>query len=215
MLIWRRLAILGFLTAFGLGAMVATGAAATEGAGPTTAKAEELVRSLGFEAINVLSNKSLTSTDREKEFRRLFVKGFDVDRIGQFTLGRFWRMATDAEKTDYRELFRDYVVRTYLIRFNLYSGETLKISKSRPVKEGEMIVESVIERPSGKPPVRVDWIVVNNGTEDKIIDVVVQGVSMSIPHRQEFAAVIQNGGGQVAALLSALRQRTQSADQGG
>jgi phospholipid transport system substrate-binding protein len=195
--------------------MVVTGAVAAEGPGPATANAEELVRSLGFEAINVLSNKSLTPADREKEFRRLFVKGFAVDRIGQFTLGRYWRTATDAEKIDYRELFRDYVVRTYLIRFNLYSGETLKISNSRPVKEGEMVVESVIERPSGKPPVRVDWIVVNTDGEDKIVDVVVQGVSMSITHRQEFAAVIQNGGGQVAALLSALRQRTQSADQGG
>lgn len=211
---WRRRILFALVAALSLGTLSMTSAQSAESpaAKTTIASAEELVRSLGFEAINVLSNKALTMADREKEFRRLFIKGFDVDRIGQFTLGRFWRTASDTEKTEYRELFRDYVVRTYLVRFNLYSGETLKIINSRPVKDGEVVVESIIERPSGNPPVRVDWILSPSGSEQKIIDVVVQGVSMSITHRQEFSSVIQNGGGQVEALLSALRQRLTAAN---
>ena len=42
----------------------------------------------------------------------------------------------------------------------------------------------------------------------KIIDVVVEGISMAITQRSEFSAVIQRGGGRVADLLTQLRKRT-------
>ena len=42
----------------------------------------------------------------------------------------------------------------------------------------------------------------------KIIDVVVEGISMAITPRSEFASVIQRGGGAFGSLLTQLRKRT-------
>jgi phospholipid transport system substrate-binding protein len=184
-------------------------AGAAEGA---TNKAEEFVQSLGFEAINVLADASMTQDAREQEFRRLYMKGFDVDRIGRFILGRFWRVASEQELAEYRVLFRDYMVRIYLSRFKTYSGETLKIRDSRPADDNAVVVRSVIERPSGQPPVRVDWILAQSSDDYRIVDVYVEGVSMSLTHRQEFASVIQNGGGRISALLDAMRHRLQTSN---
>ena len=47
-----------------------------------------------------------------------------------------------------------------------------------------------------------------SGDSYKIADVTVEGVSMALTERQEFAAVIQRGGGQVDALLKLLREKT-------
>lgn len=41
----------------------------------------------------------------------------------------------------------------------------------------------------------------------KIRDVLVEGISMSVTHRDEFAAVIRNAGGNVEGLLNALRSK--------
>jgi phospholipid transport system substrate-binding protein len=122
-------------------------------------------------------------------------------------LGRFWRQATDQQKAEFRKLFEDYVVKSYANRLSQYSGETLSIKETRPSEEGEVLVTSQIDRPNG-PPVRIDWRCRAEGENYKIIDVVVEGISMAITQRQEFASVIQNSGGNVQALIDQLRAKT-------
>jgi phospholipid transport system substrate-binding protein len=78
--------------------------------------------------------------------------------------------------------------------------KTLKILGSRPEGETDALVSTQLIRPDA-PPVAVDWRVRQRGSQDKVIDVAVEGVSMSVTQRQEFASVIQRGGGQIEALL--------------
>jgi len=42
----------------------------------------------------------------------------------------------------------------------------------------------------------------------KIVDVLVEGVSMAITQRDEFSAIISQNGGKVDGLLAALRKKT-------
>jgi phospholipid transport system substrate-binding protein len=49
---------------------------------------------------------------------------------------------------------------------------------------------------------------VKKGDDWKISDVIVEGVSMAVTQRQEFASVIQRGGNQLEALLQTLREKT-------
>jgi phospholipid transport system substrate-binding protein len=46
-----------------------------------------------------------------------------------------------------------------------------------------------------------------NGETLKVVDVIAEGISMLITQRDEFAAVIQNSGGKVDALIDRLRRR--------
>ena len=69
------------------------------------------------------------------------------------------------------------------------------------------LVHSEIVDPSGKPPVRVDWRLLKPKDEFKIIDVVIEGVSMAITQRQEYASVIQRSGGKLEGLTNALSKR--------
>jgi phospholipid transport system substrate-binding protein len=169
--------------------------------------ADAFVRGLGGDAIRMLSDKSLDASQREIEFRRLLIKDFDVDEISRFALGRFWRQASDEQKAAYRRLFEDYIVMAYATRLGQYSGQTFAVKDERPVEQGDVVVVSEIDQPSG-PPIHVDWRCRKAGDKFKIVDVVVEGVSMAITQRQEFASVIQNGGGNVAVLIDQLRKKT-------
>jgi len=58
---------------------------------------------------------------------------------------------------------------------------------------------------------KIDWrLVAENGTY-KISDVIVEGISMMVTQRSEFASVVQRNGGQVRGLIAMMREKTASA----
>ena len=178
-------------------------------AAPATAETpEQFVGTLGEEAIRVLADSTIPPEQRTAEFRRLLDKGFNMPLIGQLVLGRHWRTATEEQRAEYLRLFEDFIVQTYSVRLGQYNGEKFRIAGGRaaPDNTGDTLVTTEIIRPNG-PPVRVDWRVRKAGENLKVVDVIAEGISMLITQRDEFAAVIQNSGGKVDALLDRLRRR--------
>ena len=184
-------------------AWLATVANAT--AAPDTA--DEFIRVLAGEAIQSLADETLSEAQRESEFRDFLVKAFDVRVVGRFVLGRYWRVATPAEREEFETLFLEFVVRTYARRLGQYGGETLRIRDTLSDGDADTVVRSEIVS-SGFPDVRIDWRVRRTGDSYRIVDVTVEGVSLAITQRDEFAAVIRSSGGQIEGLLGALRGRT-------
>lgn len=173
----------------------------------------KFVQELGNKALTSLTAKDLPYAERSQRVRTLLLQYFDIHAIGKFVLGPYWTQATDAQKQEYFKLFEDMIVRTYTHRFADYSGQSFVVKGLASGGQGEngaedSIVSSVIIQPNG-PPVHVDWRVRNENGTYKIADVLVENVSMSITQRADFASIIQNGGGKVDALLTALKNRPQ------
>jgi phospholipid transport system substrate-binding protein len=168
--------------------------------------AEAFISTLASEALTTLSAK-LAEAELEKRFQTLLQKNFDMPRISRFVLGRYWSSASEQEKQDFQKLFEAYVVRAYSVRFSEYSGETVKVTGSRPQSQDTVIVASQILQPNNAPPVKVDWIVRKNADEFRISDVSVDGVSMVLTQKQEFAAVIERNGGGVTGLNKAIQDK--------
>jgi phospholipid transport system substrate-binding protein len=58
----------------------------------------------------------------------------------------------------------------------------------------------------------VDWRVRQEQDQSwRVVDMVVEGVSMSVTQRSEFASVIESKGGTVKGLIETLRQKVQGA----
>jgi phospholipid transport system substrate-binding protein len=169
----------------------------------------QFVQGLGNQALTSLTAKGLPYNERSQRVRTLLLQYFDIQTIGRFVLGTSWSQATDAQRQEYFKLFEDMIVRTYTHRFEEYSGQSFTVKGTQADKgEQDSIVSTVIAQPDG-PPVHVDWRVRNEGGTLKIVDVLIENVSMSITQRADFASIIQNGGGKVDALLAALKNRTQ------
>ncbi|HUC73240.1 MAG TPA: ABC transporter substrate-binding protein [Stellaceae bacterium] len=168
-----------------------------------------VITSLGNEALKVLG-KNVDPNLRVARFRQLFSADFDVPGIARFVLGRYWRLATPEQQQEFVKVFTNYIALAYSNRLAEYSGETLRVTGSRPAPDGQL-VSSEIMRTNGQPPARVDWLLTPQSGSYKINDVIVEGVSMAVTQRSEFASVIQRNGGQVQGLITALRQKTESA----
>lgn len=165
-----------------------------------------LVENLGGKAIRILADKSATDADKHQSFENLFNEGFDVPLVARIVLGRYWRTATPEQRDEYVKLFHRYIVDTYTARLNAYSGQTFDVTGEQKLSDKETLVRSVIQEPGG-PELKVDWRVLSENGELRIVDVIVEGVSMAITHRSEFASVISKTGN-VETLLEKLRAQT-------
>lgn len=174
--------------------------------GPATASAGQAadhIRHLADKAISTLADTKGNLAAREAKLRPILATGFDMDHIARFTLGRYWNRANDAQRRDYVAAFSDFIVATYARRFGGYSGETLEIVSEREMGPKDVIVGTRIQRASS-PPIDAEWRV-RVGDDAKVIDVVVEGVSMSVTQRADFSSVVRRNG--IDGLIQVLQAR--------
>ena len=170
---------------------------------------EKFIASLGERALQVLVVGSQGLSERDNAFRGILNEGFDLPLIGRYALGRYWRRATLEQRREYVKLFEDFIVVTYVTRLGEYSGESLRVVSSRPDDQDTIVTSEIVLE--GQPAIRIDWRVRDgnsDGSESKIIDVIVEGISMLLTQRDEFASVIQRSGGNVEGLLARLREKS-------
>jgi phospholipid transport system substrate-binding protein len=171
--------------------------------------AADFVRRLAEQALGLLRNNAVSLEQREAAFRTLLREGFDLDFIGRFTLGRHANRLTPDQQADFRDAFGEFVLKTYARRLSAYSGEVFTVTGAQPAGEQDVVVSSRIDRPGGAPPLSADWRVRQISGQFRVIDVAVQGVSMALTQRQEFASVVNSSG--INGLIAQLRARANKA----
>jgi phospholipid transport system substrate-binding protein len=168
---------------------------------------DDFVRITGKQAFNSLAGK-ITNSERAKRFRDILTRSFDLPIIARFVLGRYWRVANKKQRSEYVRLFEDFIVQAYAHRFKELSGKEFHVKQTRKLTARDELVLTEIITGSGRPPIRVNWRVRGPDSKYRIVDVMVEGISMSVTQRDEFAAVIRRSGGKIEGLLVALRKKT-------
>lgn len=169
--------------------------------------AVRFVKNLIDEALTSLTDSELEILERRERFRDLMHRYFAFNAIAKWVLGRYWRKASDVEKDEYLVLFEKLMVITYADRFESYAGEKLTIEKAEIRGENDALVHSLLERPHEQKPISVIWRLRPKDDSFKIVDVMVEGLSMGITQQKEFSSVIRNHDNKVEGLLSELRKR--------
>ena len=159
-------------------------------------------------AINTLTDKSISQNEKESQFGKLFDKNFDVSSISRFVLGKYWKQASLDQKKNFIKAFRNYVVKTYSSRFNEYSGEKLKLVNYENEKNPKIfLVHTILERQDA-PVIKVDWRIGKKKDKFVILDIIIEGISLAITQRSEFVSVIDQNEGSIDQLISLLEERT-------
>ncbi|WP_119461225.1 ABC transporter substrate-binding protein [Rhodospirillaceae bacterium SYSU D60014] len=158
---------------------------------------------LGDETVGLLS-ASKPTPERRAKLEELLYRAFDFDTVSRLVLGRLWHQATPEQQKAYQEVFADFVVQTYARRLAENEISGYAITDVQPLGDTDTMVETVIERPAAEA-VRFGWRVRQKGEDPKIIDVVVEGVSMVVSQRSEFASVVRRDG--MDGLIESLRSK--------
>ena len=155
--------------------------------------------------VEVLEAK-ISQKEKAERFRTLFKGLFDIPAIARFVVGRFWRTTPPAEQEKFLKVFEDVIVYTWNRRFSEYNGQTLKVESTAPAGTDGSVVNSRIVGKGSNDSFAVQWRLRKRDDGLRVVDVIIEGVSMAITYRQEYATIISQQGG-MPGLISALESR--------
>ena len=167
-------------------------------------KPAQFIQGLADEAIAILRDPKGSLDEREKRFQAFLKDDFAMEKIGRFAAGKFWRQMSTNQQQQYQQVFEKWILKTYSIRFGGYSGETVNVLKTIKAGQTDVFVRTKINSSRGRA-LKVDWRVRNIKDSYKIIDVVIEGVSMLVTQKAEFGAVLRQRG--IDGLIRILRSQ--------
>jgi phospholipid transport system substrate-binding protein len=169
--------------------------------------AQAFVQKVSDTAISDLTKPGISDTDRVKRMRKLLIDTFDAQEVAKFVLGFYSRRATPTEFEEFMKLYEIYVAHNYAGLFKHYNGQKVEMQRERVQANGEVVVFGVIHQVSG-PDINLEMRVHKVGNTYKALDLKLEGISMPLTHRKQFASVIAQRGNKVSALNQALKKAT-------
>ena len=168
--------------------------------------ASEFISSVTIEASNILSSK-LTDEEKIVQLKKIGENAVDVDGVGLYTLGKYRKTLTDNQKKQYKELFRNYFLKSFAGRLVGYSDAKIAVLSEEIKNEKYTIVNTKLIGTSDRPEVKIDWRVYTKDPENPLIrDLIIEGLSLARTQKEEFSSIIANNGGNVEALFENLNK---------
>ncbi len=185
--------------------LTAFSASATVDAGQAKAFVEKVTQ----EGLVDIINSNVSQQEKDRRFEKLFNEALDLKFIGQFVLGRYWRTATPEQKKEFIEVYRQLNVKTWSKRFDEFRGKKFIFNGTSPSSSANQIfVNSSVPMDQGNPA-SVVWRVKQSGNSFKIVDIIIENVSLAITARNEYTAFIKKSPNGIDGLIKDLKAKVQ------
>jgi len=137
------------------------------------------------------------------------VPHFDFRRITQIAVGPSWRRATPEQQDALTQEFKTLLVRTYSGALASYRDQRIEFKPLRAGAGAEEVTVKSLIRQSGAEPIAVEYDLARIGTQWKVFDVRIAGISLVATYRSSFADEVRNNGVDgLIALLSRKNRQT-------
>lgn len=135
----------------------------------------------------------------------IIVPHFDLQGMARAVVARdVWMQASPEQRSQFTRAFTTLLVRTYSSALASYQNESIEFLPVRSEGGSRVQINSQIIR-QGAPAIAVNYRLALIGSNWKIYDFTVEGVSLLESYRTQFADILAQGGG-MSALLSKLNQ---------
>lgn len=153
----------------------------------------------------VLREPGLSVDERRSRIERIAYDRFDFETMSRLVLARGWRRFSDAQQDEFVEAFKRHLSASYGSRVERYEQESVAIVEERIEPRGDVTVQTRIKggRYDGTA---VDYRLRQRDGGWRVIDVVIEGVSLVSNFRSQFAEVMARGGPE--EVLRRLREKT-------
>jgi phospholipid transport system substrate-binding protein len=183
---------------------------------PATAAADATDRELADGAWTLLHRDDLDQRQRRDQLVALLESKTDVGLLSRLVLGRNWQRLSEQQQARYEGLFGQVVMRNLARRLDQFVNgadgtlaDHLQFLSSQQVGQADVLVRTKVRTPQGDV-LDVDWRLRARDDRPLIIDLIIEGASLLVAQRSEFATVIERS--DVDGLLAELSARAGSTD---
>jgi len=152
----------------------------------------------------VLSDKSASADDKRRRIQDIVYVQVDFDTLSRLVLAQNWRRFSAEQQKDFVDQFKQHLSFTYGRNVDSYHNEKVTVVGERTEKDGDCTVQTKILR-GGADDIVVDYRLRQKDGAWRIIDFIIEGVSLVSNFRSQFQEIIANGGPE--HLLQLLREK--------
>lgn len=189
---WRPFAILALLLA-----PLASIAAAAEGP-------KAVVEATTDAVVRVLADTSLPADDKRRRIEDIVYARVDFDTLTRLVLARGWSQLNATQQAEFIQEFKRHLSVTYGRNVESYKNERVAIVEEREETRGDRTVKTKVVR-GGGTDIQVDYRLRAKDGTWRIIDIIIEGVSLVSNYRSQFQEIMAQGGPE--HLLQLLREK--------
>lgn len=176
-----------------------------------TAAPRQLINETATKIVSILAKKDQTTETRISEIESLAYEIFDFTTMSKLVLARNWKKMDKAKRKEFVVEFKRHLSRTYGTRLDRYEQEEVDVYGAQVEVRNDVSVKTRIL--GGQfDGAEISYRLRNRRDEWKIIDVVIEGVSLVSNYRSQFKEVLN--GGSIEDLLARLRDKNFIVDEG-
>jgi phospholipid transport system substrate-binding protein len=159
---------------------------------------QHLVKQASDRMIQKLSDNKQQIRDNEKVVmdivEEILIPLFATNTISRKVLGVHARMASDEQKEQFAQAFKDYMIRFYAKAFAAYNDQEIKFEDTPEFEDKTRVtVKTKLIQPGGQP-IPIDYRMQRSGDSWKVIDVKIEGISLVISNKSQFGSQISRDG---------------------
>jgi phospholipid transport system substrate-binding protein len=156
--------------------------------------------------IAILKDPSLSNDRKRERIEDVVYAHVDFDTLSRLVLARNWKRLTPEQQEEFKGEFKKHLSVTYSRNIESYRNEGVKVIGERQEVRGDRTVLTMVVRSDrGEADIAVDYRLRSNDDSWKIIDVIVEGVSLVANFRSQFQDII--AGGSPEKLIQLLREK--------
>jgi phospholipid transport system substrate-binding protein len=175
---------------------------------------DEMMRKTTNEILELIrTNKPAYEADRDKLFTMVDQKVlpyFDFRKMSQLVLALNWRSATEKQRNDFTNEFKQLLVRTYAVALLKYTDQKLVyLPYTGKPTDTTVLVKVNITQGGGAPDIPFFTRFYNGKDGWKVIDITIEGVSLVTNYRKVYDQTIKTDG--LDALIASLANSNRKA----
>jgi phospholipid transport system substrate-binding protein len=152
----------------------------------------------------VLADKSLSADQKRHKVEEIVYAHFDFTTLSKLVLARNWKKLSPEQQTQFIDEFKRHLSLTYGRNVENYNNEHAEVTGDREEPGGDWTVKTKIVRPNAAD-ILVDYRLRKEDGDWRVIDVIIEGVSLVANYRSQFQEIVSNDG--PVKLIEMLREK--------
>ena len=150
-------------------------------------------------------SKNISKQEKINELKFIAKETVDIKGIGFYSLGSNRKNLNDNQKKKYFDLFENYFLKSFSSRLAEYTDPKIQVQSKKILNKNYTIVNSVLASTSNRLQIKIDWRVYTKNPDNPLIrDLIIEGLSLAVAQRAEFASILNSNDGDINALFNTL-----------
>ena len=166
-------------------------------------QAEAYIQNLSNQIIFIIEN-DLVIEKKQNQLLDLFKENASILTISRAALGSKWRTLNNSDKKRFTNAFTTYLVKKYGKQFEEFNGAKLITERSIDAGKRGVLVSTRLIMPATSP-ISVKWQVWQKNGAFKLIDIIIEDISMLTMEREEIKNRLSFHNGDINSLIQDLK----------